>query len=423
MEGVGWDDSGYPDGPFTPDDLNALSGTQPIMARCADGHAAVCNHAALRAAGLEDVVPGSLAHLFERDSAGRPTGRLADLAAVDRVLAHRPSITDAELARLVAGLSDRFLSLGIVGLDDLLADYSTPEPLAVFASARRAGFVPDTRLFPSWDSMRATTLTDAQRSGPHRIAGVKLFLDGVCSAGTAWVDTPYLGSDDHGIRVVEDEALRSAAQWARENGVQVAVHAMGDRAVRHLLELFEGDPPWMGHRPSIRIEHASILSPATVARIGRAGINFGVVTHSVFMFAELPHYTARFGHEQLVDAYPLRRLFSQLPHVALASDAPATAWSDADNPMVTVHAAVNRLTHDGVSFDHGGQRVGVGQALELLTSRPARLSTHRHSGLLRPGEEATFALLDRDIASCPPAELKDVQVLETWIRGEQVWAR
>ncbi len=84
-------------------------------------------------------------------------------------------------------------------------------------------------------------------------------MDGAYSNRTAWTEDPYPGSDDHGIHTLADDELRAAVAWARRNRVQVAVHAMGDRALNHVLDMFADEEPWMGDLPSIRLDHATLF--------------------------------------------------------------------------------------------------------------------------------------------------------------------
>ena len=112
-----------------------------------------------------------------------------------------------------------------------------------------------------------------------KIAGLKLFMDGAYSNRTAWTEDAYPGSHDHGMHTLTDDDLRAAVNWARRNHIQVAVHAMGDRALNHVLDMFADEEPWMGELPSIRLDHATLFSGAMIDRMNAARMSFAVVSH------------------------------------------------------------------------------------------------------------------------------------------------
>ena len=107
---------------------------------------------------------------------------------------------------------------------------------------------------------RLPDLTDGDRAGRMKVAGLKLFMDGAYSNRTAWTEDPYPGSNDHGMHTLTDDDLHAAVSWARRNRVQVAVHAMGDRALNQVIDMFGDEEPWMGQLPSIRLDHATLFS-------------------------------------------------------------------------------------------------------------------------------------------------------------------
>ncbi len=420
IEGFGYDDATFPDGHPTRSDLDQVSTTQVVFVRRSDGHTACVNSRALELAGITRDTQDPAGARFERDEHGEPNGVLTEIAAVDAVERIRPKRSQEDLVEGIVSLNEHFLSLGIVAVNDLYADL-IPEPLRLFRLAADRGFVPSVILFVGWRA-GLPDLTEAERAGPVRIGGVKLFMDGAYSNRTAWVVEPYPGSDDHGLRTVDDDELRAAVTWARRNNVQVAIHEMGDRAATHVLDMFENEEPWLGELPSIRLEHASLFSQEMMTRLARARMRFGVVTHSIFFFAECTSYARNLTDAQFAVAYPIRTFYERVPLVALASDAPATAWEDADNPFTSIQAAVERRAHDGSDFNQA-EAVTVGQALHLYTGRAAQLSALDRVGLIAPGYRADFVVLDRDVFTLGSDEIAGTSVLRTFVDGAQVYSR
>lgn len=424
IEGYGFDDSRFAEHrPPTARDLDRVSASQPILVRRCDGHSAVCNTRALELAGITagtDDPPGAR---FERDHAGEPTGYLTEIAAVDAVGTRIPTAGyDQQVSHLVR-LSDHFLSRGITGVCDLLAT-ALPAPLQMFREAERQGFRPRCTLYYAWDAVRAQALpdlTDDDRHGRIRFGGLKLFMDGAYSNRTAWVREPYPESDDCGMQTLPDEQAYAAMEWARRNQVQVAIHAMGDQAVEHVIDLFGGEQPWLADRPSIRIEHATLVSAETIAHLNRSRMSFGVVTHTIFYFAEYDAYRNNLSESQSRIAYPVRSLYDAVPLIALSSDNPATAWSNADNVFVSIRAAVERRAYNGADIGRESA-ITVPQALLLYTARAREVARLGHVGLICPGYEGSFVVLDRDVFDLPVSQIDQVRVAETWIAGARVFA-
>jgi predicted amidohydrolase YtcJ len=426
IEGYGFDESSWPEGRKpTRHDLDLVSATQPVFVRRCDSHSLVCNTRALELAGITRDTPDPEGGRIGRDADGEPDGLLAERPAWDRLLSLRPPVGyDEQVARL-AGLDAHFAERGIVAVGDLMATLTTDDPLRLFRDAARAGLRPQVGLYPLWSDLVAAglpDLTDDDRTGRTTIAGVKLVMDGAYSDRTAWTDDPYPGSCDHGLQTATADDLRQAVDWARRNRVQVAVHAMGDRSLRYVVDVLGDEQPWLTDRPSVRLEHATLFSPELIDRLGAATMDFGVVTHSIFYFAEVAAYDRNLSPGQLDVAYPIRSLYERVPAAALSSDTPATAWSDADDVLVSVQAAVLREAHTGAVFN-AAEAVTVAQALLLYTGRARQVAPFDGVGLIQPGFEGSFVVLDRDVFTVPSREIGRVRVAETWIRGEQVFRR
>lgn len=429
LEGYGYDDAKFPGGIGpTAADLDRVSGTRPILVHRCDGHSAVANTAALAAAGVTANTPDPPGASFGRHADGRPNGVLTELAAVDRVAAARPVPDAQRLTGNLSGLGRHFLSHGIVGVGDLLATV-IPEPLRTFRAAAAVGPFPRTALYLGWPGSRRsdlTDLTDDDRTGHIRIAGVKLFLDGAYSNRTAWTEDAYPSPDrrppEHGVRIAADDDLRAAADWCRRNRVQLAVHAMGDRALHRVVDLFADQEPWLADRPSIRLEHATLVSGGLLRRLTSARMRFAVVTHSIFLFAEFDSYARNLSARQFEIAYPIRSVYESGLPAALASDRPATAWADADDVFTSVQAAVTRRAYDGTDMGQA-ERISVAQALLLYTGRAAAVAPLDGLGRIAPGYDGSFVVLDRDPFTVPVDELIRVRVAQTWVRGELVFER
>lgn len=423
--GFGYDESGYPEG-RKPNrhDLDRVSTTQPILVRRCDGHSAVCNTRALEFAGITAATPDPEGGVFERDPDGSPNGILTEPPAVDLVEAFRPVMSREALAASITNLNAHYLSEGIVGMCDLLSTLIA-DPLETVRLAAEQGFVPQCGLHYGWrEALEAYPdgLPEGSTTGRVYIAGLKLFVDGAFSDRTAWCHQPYPGGDDTGMGLLEDADLLQAAQWARASGVQLAFHAMGDRAIQQVIDVLGPLEPWTEDVPSVRIDHATLISDEMIAQIDAAPMTFAIVSHTIFYYAEYGSYEKNLSADLAGEAYPIRRYFHSDLATALASDSPATAWSRADHVFTSVMAAVDRRSHTGGDIGQD-QSITVPQALLLYTSRAADVARLSGLGRIAPGYEGSFVVLDRDPFTMAAADLDQVEVAETWVRGERLYAR
>ena len=423
IQGFGYDESRYPDGRGpTADDLDQVSATQPVFVQRCDGHSSACNHRALELAGITHNTPDPPGARYGRDGDGRLNGLLIESNATDAVAAPIPVPDDAQQVRNLARLNEHFVERGIVAVGDLLATMM-PAPLTTFRAAEKAGLRVQCALYYGWPSVRhdkLPDLTDDERIGRIKIAGLKLFMDGAYSNRTAWTEDEYPGSRDHGMGTLTDDDLRDAVNWARRNHIQVAVHAMGDRALNHVLDMLADEEPWMGALPSIRLEHATLFSRAMIDRLNSARMSFAVVSHSIFLFAEYDSYHHNLSPKQFEIAYPIRSFYERVPFTAMSSNRPATAWADADNVFVSIKAAVLRRAYNGADIGQP-EAITAPQALLLYTGRAKQVAPLDGVGLIDTGYEGSFVVLDRDIFTIDPVEIDQVRVAETWIRGERVF--
>jgi predicted amidohydrolase YtcJ len=151
-------------------------------------------------------------------------------------------------------------------------------------------------------------------------------------------------------------------------------------------------------------------------------MRFGVVSHTIFFFAEYDNYLNNLSPAQFERAYPIRTFYDNLPNTALSSDRPATTWADADNVFTSIKAAVVRKAYNGANIGQA-EAITVPQAILLYTGRARTLAPLEGVGRISPGQEGSFVVLDRDIFTTPPEEIDKIQVIETYIEGDRVYER
>jgi predicted amidohydrolase YtcJ len=424
LQGRGWDQNGWPDPRFPHRrSLDEAVPGRPVYLVRVDGHAAFVNAAALRASGIGRDTPDPSGGKILRDESGEPTGVLIDNAmALVRVPA--PSLEERKAAlyeamRLAA-------EAGLTGVHDMGND---PVTLAAFGALAAEGRMP-VRVYamlaagalatPDGGPLLAPQLP-TQPAGRFTLRGVKLFADGALGSRGAALEQPY--SDEPGNRgllLMSPEALCEAVDRAGVLGLQAAVHAIGDRGNRVVLDCVErlgreGRPPV---RP--RIEHTQVLAPDDVERIARLGVIASMQpTHAT---SDMPWAEQRLGPERIQGAYAWRSLAQAGATLAFGSDFPV----ESHLPLWGLYAALTRQDHEG--RPEGGwypsQRLTLDEAVSAFT-RGAAFAAFQEAelGSLEPGKLADLTVLDRDPWALGPRALLEAEVLWTLVGGEVVHRR
>lgn len=422
--GRGWDQNRWPEAERdfpTAADLDAAFPDRPVWLERVDGHASWGNSAALRAStrALEGDWQPEGGRIL-RDAAGRPTGVFIDTAAQfieAAVPAPDAAYREEALERALAAAAAN----GLTGLHDM---GTRLEDLALYRRFADAG-----RL-----SLRVTGYADGDNAmlaalcavGPWRHAGgrlrmngVKLYADGALGSRGAALEADYHDAPgERGLLVTSPEALGVAMDKARDCGLQVAAHAIGDRGNRIVIDLFDerlddaNGARW-------RVEHAQVVEPALIPRFAQLAVIASMQpTHAT---SDMPWAGERLGPQRLDGAYAWRRFMEAGVRLALGSDVPV----EPVDPRLGLYAAVTR--QDLAGRPPGGwlpgQRLSLAEALRGFTVDAAYAGfAEAELGRLASGMQADFVLLDRDPAAIEARDLPTLRVLQTWVGGERVFA-
>lgn len=420
--GRGWNQELWGLGRFpTAAELDAVVADRPVWLSRVDGHAGWANSAALAAASVTATSKAPTGGRIERIAATQaPAGVLVDAAQdlVDSVVP-QPRPEDRDLA--LAKAQELFLRRGLTAVADMGTSIED------WQAFRRAGDLGSLRLrimayASGTDNM---TLIAGSRPTPWlyddrlRLNGVKLYLDGALGSRGALLKAPYADAPGQsGLALQNDVQLRNRMSRAAMDGFQTAVHAIGDKAnasvidaITELSVTYKGDRRW-------RIEHAQVIDPADLARMGQ----FGTIAsmQPVHQTSDRVMAEARLGPARLAGAYAWASAAKAGARLAFGSDAPV----ELPDPWAGLAAAVTRQ-------DETGQPYGGWQPQERVT-REAALAAYTAGGAwagfaetrfgrLAPGLRADFILVDRDPLLATPGELRSMKVLETWVGGQKVW--
>jgi hypothetical protein len=401
--------------------FDSVTPDNPVFVQRLDGHMAVANSAALRAAGVDRTTRDVDGGTIVRAADGAPTGLLKDeaMGLVYRVVPSlSPGQADSALARAMAWAASK-------GVTTVSAVSVGETELAALDRAHARGAL-TTRVAAYPAISRWSTVADRMRergAGDEwlRVAGVKAFVDGSLGSTTAWFFEPYDDEPTHtGLVTTPLDSLQGWMRAADSAGLQLAIHAIGDRANAWLLDAFAGVAQANGARDRRpRIEHAQHLRRADIARFAELGV---IPSMQPYHAVDDGRWAQkRIGPERIKTTYAFRSLLDAGALLAFGSD-----WTVAPmDPLLGIHAAVTRRTLDGVN-PRGWvpeERITVEEALRAYTTAGAHaVFAEGRRGMIRPGYDADLVLLDRDITRTAPEELDQARVRTTIVAGRVVFA-
>jgi len=399
--------------------IDAATPNTPVWIHRLDCHMSLANSAALRAAGLTQETPEIDGGTIVRDGAGRLTGILKDNAQslVDRVV---PPPGDAALDRAMTLAMREVASNGVTAVHHM----GTWEDLETFDRFHAAGRL-RTRVhaavpISTWARLRDTVAERGVGDEWLRIGSLKGFVDGSLGSHTAAMLEPYRDApSDSGLLMHPEGQLEEWIAGADRAGLQVVMHAIGDRANRLQLDLFERVARENGPRDRrFRIEHAQHLTGVDIPRFSTVGV---IASAQPFHAIDDARWAERLiGPSRARFAYAFRSLLDARARLAFGSDWPVAP----PTPIEGIFAAVTRRPPDG-SWPDGWvpeQRITVWEALTAYTFGAAHACFREADlGTLERGKRADLVMLDRDLTTIPTETLRDARVRLTVVGGEIVY--
>lgn len=402
--------------------IDSVTPDKPVFVSRLDGHMGVANSLALRLAGITRDTPDPPGGLIVRDSAtGEPTGILKD-NAMDRIGAVIPE-PSAEQADSAFSRAMQFAaSLGVTtvhvmgGWDDFATFRRARARNAMITRVR--AYVPIT----TWQRLADTVRAAGRGDDWLNWGGLKGFMDGSLGSTTAAFYEPYLDAPNtRGLLVTDSATRRQEIISADSAGLQVAVHAIGDRANAMLLGFFEAAMNRNGQRDRrFRIEHAQHLRQRDIPAFGSLGV---IPSMQPYHAIDDGRWAGnRLDTARLRGTYAFRTLLDTHARLAFGSD-----WTVAPlDPIQGIYAAVTRRTLDGRNPNgwFPEQKITVEEALRAYTIGVSYAGfADQRVGVLRAGMLADMALLDRDLFREPPANLNQAKVMRTIVGGRVVFER
>ena len=432
LVGGGWLLTTFPAGQPRRQELDAITGNLPAVLSSSDGHTVWVNSAALKAAGITRATKDPDAGRIERDASGEPTGLLREAATelVSRVV---PATTAEEYqAGLVRALAQMH-RFGIVSFEEASAREAMVDAYRAVARDGKLTARAHLSLYadPALDASQVDRFVATRRviTEPGLTAdAVKIFVDGVIEAATAYVIEPYLPvkgdlpARPRGLPNFTDAALTALVTRLDREGFQTHMHAIGDAGIRQGLDAIAAAARTNGARDRRpHIAHIQLFHPTDIRRFGE----LGVVANMQPLWAYADDFITtltqpRLGPERSKWLYPFRSLQQAGARLAGGSD-----WSVSSvNPLDAIEVAVTRKdvgAPDDAPSWLPEQRLDLETAIAAYTNGGAYVAFEDDSGSLEAGKRADLIVLDRNVFELPARQIHEARVLWTLADGREVF--
>ena len=423
ITGGDWDHERWPDAKLpTKELIDSFTSETPVFVNRLDGHMALANTLALKLAGVTRQTVDPPGGVIVRDKSGEPTGVLKDAAQSFVWKVVSPATFDEKLAAAKAA-TDYAAKLGVTSIQDM----SAGDDVGVYQTLLDRGEL-KTRIYavsplPSWERLARTGVRAHFGSEMLRVGGLKGFADGSLGSTTALFYEPYRDdpstSGIAGDEMYPEGAMLKRVSEADRAGLQILIHAIGDRANDLILGIYEQVERENGKRDRrFRIEHAQHLRAQDIPRFARDGVIASMQPYHAIddgRWAE-----KRIGKERAKTTYAFRSLIDSGATLAFGTD-----WTVAPlNPLLTIYAAVTRRTLDGKNPKGWvpEQKISVEETVRAYTVGSAYAEFQENvKGTITVGKLADLVLLSRDIFQIDPNEIENVKVVMTIVDGRVVY--
>jgi predicted amidohydrolase YtcJ len=428
IEGGDWDETKWsPPNLPTKDVIDPVTRDTPVFLEHHDGHMALANSVAMRLAGVTAQTPDPPGGTIVRDAQGNPTGALKD-AARNVVLKVIPPPSHEQRLRAMKRALERAAELGVTSFQDM-NDENSDSFLDIrgygelWQSGELTARVYVAPAISDWEQQAKVGIRHAFGSSSLRIGATKGYADGSLGSSTAYFFDPY--SDDpknSGLLGEQMHPLSQMRDWmtkADAASLQICTHAIGDRAISTVLDLYADVVKANGGgNRRFRIEHAQHMAEKDFARFAQLDVIASVQPYQAIDDGRWSE--GRIGHDRASRTYAFRTFLNHGVHLAFGTDWPYAPL----DPLLTIYAAVTRATLDGKNPDgwFPEQKLTVVEAIEACTMGSAYAEfQEKDKGSITPGKLADMILLSDDILSIDPAKIRDVKVLKTIVGGRLVW--
>ncbi len=432
--GGNWDEQAWPSAQLpTRWLIDAVTPKNPVFISRYDGHAALANSLALKLAGVTRETRQPVGGVIVRDPrSGEPTGVLKD-AAEDLVARVVPRPAEAEMQEALKAALAEAARVGVTSVHNITTDADSPggtfaSEIQLLRRAEREGWL-TVRLYEitpiaHWKRLADAGVSQGMGSDWLKLGAVKGFTDGSLGSGTAWMFEPF--DDEPGNRGLPMEIMNPPAtmeallRGAVEARIQPCIHAIGDRAIAEMLDLYGrvGGPNAPRHR--FRLEHAQHMRPEDFQRLGKLGVIASMQPYHAIDDGRWAQ--KRLGRQRSRTSYAWRSMLDAGAPLAFGSDWPVAPL----DPLLGIYAAVTRATLDGKHPEgwFPEERLTVGEALRAYTAGSAFAAFEENQkGTITRGKLADLVVLSDDVFKLPAERIQNTYVTMTVVGGRVVYQK
>ena len=433
IEGRGWHQEKW-DKPPVPglnglpvhDSMSAVSPQNPVFLSHASGHSVFANAKAMELAGITPGTPNPEGGEIIKDQAGKPTGIFLETAESLIEAAKEKSLSSRTKEQLTADLIKEIelanracLGNGVTSFHDAGSLFEDVDLFKKLFEEGKINVRLNVMLSESNEALRAH-IKEYKLIGFYdnhlTVRSIKRLIDGALGSHGAWLLKPYDSMPSStGLNTESIQVMKESARIAVENGFQLCTHAIGDRANRETLNIYEEAFKFFPGKKDLRwrIEHAQHLDPADITRFGKLGVL--AVMQGIHCTSDGPWVPKRLGEERTEHgAYVWRKLLDSGARVSNGTDVPVENL----NPMACFYSSITRKMKNGSIF-YGSQRMTREEALRSYTLAGAYASFEENlKGSLTVGKLADITVLSNDILTVPEEDIPGTKVLYTVIGGK-----
>lgn len=406
ITGRGWNEENWDDKQLISNDLDAISSDIPIFLVRVDGHAALVNSKALELSGIDAGTSNPSGGSIQKEISGSPTGLLID-NAIELVRDNIPKRSEETIKKYIIDACNECLRNGITEVHDMDVHI---EHIEMYKELDNNNLLPIrlVQYIRGFDGEYLETHPKPYQGNNLQIVGLKFYADGALGSRGALMIDKYDDNDTYGLELISTEELYERAKYGCQNGWDIAVHAIGDRANRNVLDSFEklrAD----NYENILRIEHSQLIHPDDIRRFDELKVFASV--QPIHCISDKNMAINRLG-DDFKFAYPWKTLLETGANLIAGSDFPI----ESHNPFFGIEAFVNRKAKNENITWHPEETIEIEDALKSYCYTPHLASRNKNSGTIKKGNRADITIINNDLSD--QSKIKQTKVIATISDGK-----
>lgn len=406
ITGRGWNEELWSENTFDKKDLDKINKQIPIFLIRVDGHAAWANSSALEIAGIDQNTPDPIGGSIKKDDRGIPNGILID-NAIEIIRNIIPKDNIELIKKYIIDACYECLRFGITEVHDMDVHL---EHIQAYKELDDANLLPIrlVQYIRGFDGLYKELQPTPYKGNNLQIKGLKFYADGALGSRGALMIDKYNDADTNGLELINREELFERAMEGCKFGWDIAVHAIGDKANRNVLDVFEKLRK-QKIANTLRIEHSQLVHPDDINRFNKLEVVASV--QPIHCTSDKYMAIKRLG-EDFKFAYPWNTLLKSRAILIAGSDFPI----ESHNPFFGIDSFVNRKSDGDENSWHIEECLNLEEALETYCITPHLVSRNNDSGILSEGKRADICIIDNDLAD--KRKIKQTKCIATVVKGK-----